>query len=186
MKEILTKFRDEMHIFSSKSPVESPIVVSYDKNTHLLTYRHLSNNISPIYMRKFYYAKKKFRLGILTANKYNKLMKELNKLLEDPDLDKDFGLISFSVNELCLKVLKTYNNSVLVGPQDFIDIKFVSMTNPIIIWILMRFYSIETRILYKLAKNEIKQKKKNKGKSKEIIKEISKEISEEIKENKKH
>jgi hypothetical protein len=126
-------------------------------------------------MRNYYYAKRNFRLGLLTPKRYYELLEDLDKLISDPELDKELGSISFSVSEMCLKVLKTYSNSelnskLLIGPQDYIDIKFVNMTNPISVWLFMRFRSIESRTLYKIAKKELKLEKENK--KNKIVREV--------------
>ena len=88
-------------------------------------------------------------------------MRGLEKLIQDPDIDNERGPLSFSIDELCLKVYKTYRDINLYVPQEYIDIRFVNITKPFFVWYIMNTSSLETKALYKFLKNEIKTKSKN-------------------------
>lgn len=157
MKELILKFHNDLTGFNS----EVPIVVTYDKSNHALTYRQLNRMVMIPYLRPYYLSKKNFRFGILTSTGYIELMKGLQALLQDSDIDKEGGSVAFSIGELCINTYKTYKSVSLVGPQKYINLKLVNITSEFLSKWIMKFYSNETRTLYKLIKNEWKTNSKS-------------------------
>lgn len=157
MREILRQFHNNLCGFLP----EEPIVVSYNNSSHELTYRQMNKTVMIPYMKHYYLPIKNFKFEILTPQGYDTLMKGLGKLIQDPNIDNEWGPLSFSIDKLCLKVYKTYYNTKLQVPQEYIDINFVNITKPFFVWFIMRFRSLQTKSLYKLLKNERKIKLKN-------------------------
>ena len=171
MKETFFKFHSDMSQFSE----EKPVVVTYDESTHILTYRQLDNTISIPYMRPYYLQKKNFKLGILNQQGLLDLINKLKILIDDRELDKEGGTIMYQIDKLCLKVFKTYYNpklnTVINIPQNYLDIKFVSITNPFFVWLIMKYQSYELKSMYKSIKNheKIKHKTSSNENEKEYI-----------------
>jgi len=158
MRNILRQFHDNLCGFLK----DEPIVVSYNKSNHELTYRQMNKTAVITYMKHCYLPIKNFKLGILTPQGYDILMKGIEKLMQDPNIDNEWGPLSFSINKLCLKVYKIYPHNNLTVPQEYFDIRFVNITKPFFVGLfIMRTHSLETKALYKYLKNEIKNKSKN-------------------------
>lgn len=152
MREVLVKLHNDMNNFNP----EIPIVVTYDKETHIITYRQLNKLVMIPYMRPYYLSERSFKLGILSPTNYVELMTNIRKLLQESDLDKDGGSIAFSVDKLKIKVYKTYLSPYLIGPQVLMELKLVTISTKWLAVLIMRILSPETRTLLKLLKNERK------------------------------
>jgi len=160
MKETLVRIHEAMCGFKATEP----IIVEYDKSTHILIYRQVHKIVRATNLTPYFLPKKRFKLGILTSSEYNYLMQGLGQLIQDPDLDKECGPISFSIDKLQLKVYKSYNDRRLPGPQLCFNFKFANITDPFFMWLMMKFYSLETKRIYKMLKSERKlNEKENKN-----------------------
>lgn len=151
MREILLKFYNDLSGFNG----ESPIIVTYDESTNILTYRQLNKLVMVPYMRFFYLSCKGFQIGVLTPQKFVHLMKTLQTLIQDDGLDNRMTVMS--IKKLGIEFYKSYASKLLSGPQRFANLELVSLKSRFLVWFIMKFYSYETKTLYKLLKNERKQ-----------------------------
>lgn len=133
-------------------------IVTYDKSHHTLTFRQLNLVISVPYISPYYLPKKGFEWGALTQNGLMKLREALSKLLSSSELDQDLLVPDLQV--LGLNWYKTFNNVTLPTPQLFISMKFVNVTGSILTWMLCKFGSNNSRIIYDALVNERKLRPK--------------------------
>lgn len=156
MREVLLKFYNDLSGFNG----ETPIIVTYDESTNVLTYRQLNKLVIVPYMKLYYLSCKGFKIGVLTPHGFVNLMKTLQTLIQDDGLDN--GMTVMSIKKLGIEFYKSYASKLLSGPQRFANLELVSLKSRFLVWFIMKFYSYETKTLYKLLKNERKQNS-NKG-----------------------
>ena len=155
-REIFTKLNNDLNSFN---PNEL-IFVTYDKSKHLLTFRQSSKMIMLPYLSPFFFSKKGFKLGILTQNGLNKLRYGINSLLSSNLLDKE-ELVP-NINTLSMDWYRYYGTATVPYPTKFITLKFVNITNSLVIKLLCKFGNNETKLMYKILKNESKMLKNGK------------------------
>lgn len=137
------------------------ILVIFDELTNTITYFQNSYKESKTVIASVInhmYFPSKFRYGILTPEKYTKLMNDISFILssgvsEDPTLMTLIGKMEVSF----------YNNPRNIGqfnpgPQLIKKLQFVTFTNPLVIRLILRFYSPISRLLLKKIKYDKKHR----------------------------
>ena len=106
------------------------------------------------YLSPYFFSPKGFRYGILTQNGFNTLRYNLNKLLTSNLLDKEELVPDMGI--LGMDWYRYYGTSLAPYPVKFITLKFVNITNKLVIKLLCHFGSNETKLMYNILKRETK------------------------------
>lgn len=136
---------------------ELPTIVLYDSRNGLV-FRQLGKVISIPYFRNFYFSDSKLKLGVLTSTGFVDLMKNLQTLIEDPSIGENTA--GQVMCDYGVKFYKCYSSSYLEGPQQFAEIKFVTIRQKWLSKIYLRHSGLESKTLLKAILNERKSKSK--------------------------
>jgi len=136
---------------------EIPTIVLYDKSIGLI-FRQLGKVISIPYFNNFYFPKTKLKLGVLTSTGYVDLMKNLQNLIEDTSIAE--GSAGMVMGDYELKFYKCYSSAYLDGPQQFAEIKFITIKSAWLSRLYLRHSGLESKTLLKAILNERKSKSK--------------------------
>lgn len=152
-REVFTKLLSDVSRLDSNEPT----IVTYDLDSNCLTLRQLKSTIMIPYINSYFFVKKRFNIGILTQNGLKDLIYNLTKLLNSNDLD-NFNLIP-DIRILGTSFYKYYSNPELIGPQELITLKYVSITNKLLVRYYCKMYNNDTRLIWKSYCNFKKLKK---------------------------
>lgn len=140
---------------------EIPIMVLYDSSNGVI-FRQYGKVVSIPYFRNYYFPKSKLKLGVLTSTGYVELMKNLQKLIEDPEV-KD-GNVGMSMGDYCVKFYRCYPDIRVNGPQLFSEINLVTIKKK---WLSKLYLKIagdpETKILLNGVLHEERNRKRKKS-----------------------
>lgn len=151
--DLLVRFYNDL---TSLDP-SVPTVVQYDNENGLL-YRQLGKVVAVSYLGSAYFPNPPLELGILTPKGYSDLMDGLKRLIEDPQLkDDELGI---RIKNYGTEFYKCYNRGTLSGPQLYIVLDYVSITNSFISKWVLKNHNPESKTLLKALINESKHSKK--------------------------
>lgn len=156
--DLLVKFYNDL---TSLDP-SVPTVVQYDNENGLL-YRQLGKVVAVSYLGAAYFPRPSLKLGILTPKGYSELMEGLKKLIEDPQLKNDE--LGIRIKDYGTEFYKCYNRGTLSGPQLYVVLEYVSITNSFISKWILKNHNPESRTLLKALINESKHSKKSSKRS---------------------
>lgn len=157
MFEELLKFYNAMTGFDNKYP----IAIWYDNKTNALTYMQISKTVMTSGISHMYLPKN-FELGVMTPAQYNDLMNQLANCMTKGVLNEP--LTMGHLDKLKLTIFRMYpSNPYICGPQVFATLKFAPIINKWLSTFILKTYSHESRILYKLVKNARKLKRSESG-----------------------
>lgn len=150
-REVFTKFGSDL---SHLNPNELTIV-TYQPEDHTIAFRQVGHVFIASYLSLFFLPKKKFRIGVLNQSGLNKLIYNLSQLLKNELIDK-LELVP-DLEELGTGWYRIYDRHEPI-PQKVIDLKYCNITSKFWTWVVCRFFNTNSKMLYKLAKSEIKKK----------------------------
>lgn len=153
-REVFSKLLADL----TKLDQSDPVIVTWDTDSKCLVLRQVKLVIIVPYLNKFCFIKPRFRIGVLTQVGLGVLISELNKLLSTNDLD-NLELVPH-IEILGTSFYKCYPNPELIGPQRLITLKYVSLTNRLLVRLYCKSYSNGTRLIWKSYKNFNKMKHK--------------------------
>lgn len=157
MFEELLKFYNAMTGFDNKYP----IAIWYNNKTNVLTYMQISKTVMTSGVSHMYLPKD-FELGVMTPAAYNDMMNQLANCMTKGVLNEP--LTMGHLDKLKLTIFRMYpSNPYICGPQVFATIKFAPIINKWLAIFILKTYSHESRILYKLVKNARKLKSGQSG-----------------------
>lgn len=136
----------------NKFDPNTPIAVTYDPITNILTYRQLTRIVMTSGIRHMY-LQGKLKLGIITPRDYGALLLNLSNVITKGILEDHYCMVS--MDKFKLRIYKTYTETnLLSGPQLFTEIDFVPIRLTFLSKLILKNYSGESATLLKLIKNE--------------------------------
>jgi hypothetical protein len=139
----------------------SPALIQYDSMSNSLSYHQL-NNIVMTSRVSHYYVPKRFSIGVLTPDHLAELIAKLKSLIERRIFDSPYTTIS--VDKFKIKIYSSYRKGSYTSPPQLIEeLDLVPYSGTLKTWIIMRFYSSESRVLYTTYKNLKKYGSKDKS-----------------------
>lgn len=148
-RDVFTKLNSDL---TSLNPNEMTIV-TYQSESHLLYFRQMTKLIGTPYLSPFFFKKSGFRVGCLSPQGLNKLKYQLNELLKTEAIDK--GLLIPDLRKLGTDWYRSFSNQ-LPEPQKVIELRYVDITSKLAVWLACTHYNANSKIIYKVAKNEKK------------------------------
>lgn len=132
-----------------------PIIVTFDKSNYELSFHQLGKTVIAGYISNMFFNKHKVRIGILTQLGANRLRKNIMDLIAMQEVHD--GIITTHINDLGISFYKLIRTNTYSGLSEVVRLKFINITNSLMVWIVCKFYSPETYTLYKLIKNDTKR-----------------------------
>lgn len=145
--ELLVKLHNDL----IKLSPDQLTVVQYHESSGLV-YRQMGKVIAIPYISHLYFPRPYLKLGLLTPQGYHELIQSLTKLIQDPDLSTN--RLSQIIKNYAIDIYKTYDKVKLSGPQLYVRLEFVNITNHLLTKWVLRTHSPETKIMLKAIKNE--------------------------------
>lgn len=149
--------RDELiNLYNSLTGFDEhyPIAITYDYHRNELTYKQLAKVVTTSAISHLYLPKK-FKLGIMTPGSYHSFMEELANIIKKGYCDNSLSAIS--INKLRTDFYVTFKgNPNLPGPQRVGRLDYVPIKTRFIAKYILKTYNSESRILWRLIKNENK------------------------------
>lgn len=129
-----------------------PVMVTYDIDTHTLTFRQLNQVIVATYLSPFFFKKKGFKLGVLTQLGLTRLITDLEKLIGSTQLEEETVVANIGV--LSTEFYRYFRTSQFSGPKCILKLRYVTITSKFITWIFCKIFSSHSKLVYELIKNE--------------------------------
>lgn len=161
LRDTFTRFLKDLN----KLNPNELVIVTYDEDSHCLIFRQLNNIILAPYLSLFFLPKKGFEVGVLTQNGLNKLKYNLTSLLGNNLID-NYSVIP-NIGVLSTTWWRNYPSDGLYVPQKYITLDYCNIKSKVLTYFLCRYYNNNSKLIYKIAKNEFKNKGKG-NKSKQV------------------
>jgi hypothetical protein len=149
-RDVFTKFGSDL---THLNPNELTIV-TYQPKDHTIAFRQVGYYFIASYLSPFFLPKKKFRIGVLNQTGLNKLKYNLSQLLKNEAIDK-LELVP-DLEELGTGWYRIFDRNVPI-PQKVIKLNYCNITGKFWTWITCNFYNTNSKLLYKLAKSELRK-----------------------------
>jgi hypothetical protein len=161
MEAVKNKLRQYYNALKEFDPLE-PILVVYDEQTNSFIY----HQVSPSMGSKSYFASgisslylpKKFRYGVLTPPSIDDALSALGDMFSKNYFDDPTAMTHIGELSCDFYVTPTTPGRFCPGPQKAYSLKFVTFTNPLVVWFVLWKYSDASKVLLKRIKYDKKHK----------------------------